>query len=115
MKQTTASVILFLFISLLTNNDSIHAMKPYQEQIIQAKKAELISSCLYKLCNKSFATMSELNTHMKIHRPYLCNLCNQRFASTANLISHQRTHTGERPYLCNLCDQRFASTSNLKR
>lgn len=144
MKQTTFSTVLFLFLSLLIKNDSIHAMEPYQEPIIQLNKSKIIKmiSYLCELCNTSFASRQVLTTHMNTHKRYQCNLCDKKFdlkneltthqrihteenlhtCETCNkyftrnkdLIVHERIHTGERPYTCNVCDENFIQNVHLE-
>ncbi|KZT74267.1 hypothetical protein DAEQUDRAFT_720426 [Daedalea quercina L-15889] len=40
-------------------------------------------------------------------RPWECRVCGKTFAQLSNLETHENTHTGERPHECPFCDERF--------
>ncbi|XP_063696047.1 zinc finger protein 70-like [Culicoides brevitarsis] len=71
------------------------------------------------LCDKSFAQISNLNHHMKLHvdegkkaRPK-CDLCGKSFSEMRSLKRHEVKHTGERKYECDLCPKKFLYSHNL--
>ncbi|KAI0736198.1 hypothetical protein C8Q72DRAFT_803218 [Fomitopsis betulina] len=40
-------------------------------------------------------------------RPWKCRDCGKTFAQLSNLETHENTHTGERPHKCPFCDETF--------
>ena len=69
------------------------------------------------VCNKVFANLKSLNTHLRIHsgvRPYVCTECNKTFSRSDHLTSHMSIHTGERPHNCTVCNRSFSKKENLK-
>lgn len=70
-----------------------------------------------KVCGKSFAGMSNVVAHQRVHtgeKPFKCDICGKLFTEAGNLKKHQRVHTGEKPFSCNRCGRRFAWICNLK-
>lgn len=69
------------------------------------------------VCSKSFATASNLRTHMLLHmgkKPHTCQVCGKQFSASSNLKAHAVVHTGERRYRCADCGKAFATSSHLK-
>ncbi|XP_054002631.1 zinc finger protein 2-like [Hylaeus anthracinus] len=67
------------------------------------------------VCNKKFASESNLQSHASIHsQSYLCAHCGKSLANKYSLQLHTRKHTGERPYQCKLCSKSFASSVSLR-
>jgi len=51
-------------------------------------------------CNKSFANISLLQRHMKLHsafKPFICNVCGARFLQKYNLNKHMIIHESTKP------------------
>lgn len=71
------------------------------------------------VCSKSFASISLLNKHSKIHmdenqRRYACSLCPKKFYMSASLNRHTLTHTGKKPFKCKECSKTFARQDSLR-
>ncbi|KAJ9594403.1 hypothetical protein L9F63_014193 [Diploptera punctata] len=60
-------------------------------------------------CNKSFVSKSTLNKHMKYHpnKPFKCSLCNRSFNNKADLNNHVLKHVKDRPFKCSVCNKSF--------
>ncbi|XP_059059135.1 zinc finger protein 91-like isoform X2 [Achroia grisella] len=71
-----------------------------------------------EICNKNFAQMASLYTHLKTHtgiKNFVCSYCDRRFLAKANLKTHLRIHTGEKPFVCDYCKMKFSDPSALAR
>nr|XP_037271467.1 zinc finger protein 98-like [Rhipicephalus microplus] len=69
------------------------------------------------VCSKSFASASNLRTHMLLHmdkKPHTCQVCGKKFSASSNLKAHAVVHTGERRFQCAECGKAFATSSHLK-
>ncbi|KAJ3121075.1 hypothetical protein HK100_012537 [Physocladia obscura] len=75
-------------------------------------------SCSFPGCNKTFAYLSILKVHTRVHtrdRPHACPICPATYTTSSRLKIHTRSHTNEAPYTCPVatCTKRFKSNSNL--
>ena len=62
-------------------------------------------------CNKSYALLSSLVAHEKLHtrvKSFKCDQCDKTFPQSRSLTEHMYSHTGEKAFKCNLCDKAFA-------
>ena len=68
---------------------------------------------LMKSCNKCRVIQAESRGRRK---PKTCDICNKTFSSKSNLNSHiSSVHNNIREYLCKTCDKTFSRHSKLKR
>ena len=50
----------------------------------------------------------------KILKRYTCEVCQKAFASNSDLKTHRRTHSGETPFKCDYCDRSFKQRGHRK-
>ena len=70
-------------------------------------------------CGKSFSTLKNFNTHVKIHEipeenyPFSCEHCSERFLKKIQLIKHiNKVHTSK--LKCEICDKTFKKLSDFE-
>ena len=86
-------------------------------EFLYATQAQESQTWHCEVCQKAFASRSNLNRHFLIHtgeKRYKCSICGKAFTQKVILDAHVRTHTGERPYKCEWCTQAFAQSSTLR-
>ncbi|KAF4521750.1 hypothetical protein B566_EDAN010015, partial [Ephemera danica] len=59
-------------------------------------------------CPKEFFKRADLN-----EKPYMCGTCGKSFAHLSHILRHERIHNGVRPYTCDICMQSFTQSSTL--
>ncbi|XP_028128754.2 zinc finger protein 91-like [Diabrotica virgifera virgifera] len=109
------SLIPFKKYKCTTCNLTLPYKKNLDQHMEHMHSSEEKKSFLCTDCGHSFASISRLTDHMKIHKEgqYVCSFCDKKFKKKPYLNMHLRTHTGERPHKCHLCDQTFSQRSPL--
>lgn len=62
------------------------------------------------MCHRRFAKLSELKSHLYVHRgekPFSCDKCGASFATKGNQIAHSKTHSEDKKFQCNQCQKGF--------
>ena len=68
------------------------------------KSCNSVNVC--EFCGRSFASISELELHVKIHtheKPFECMVCFMAFATRSAMRIHEKIHTGEEQHVCHHC------------
>lgn len=74
------------------------------------------------ICHGTFATTTELNTHIVVHHENLtpmanlyCDLCQRYFSSLVTIQNHMGTvHNDMRPFSCDMCGKKFKQLGHLQ-
>ncbi|GFN75282.1 Zinc finger protein 729 [Plakobranchus ocellatus] len=59
-------------------------------------------------------TTLQFSHKSKILKRYNCEVCQKAFASNSDLKTHRRTHSGETPFKCDFCDRSFKQRGHRK-
>lgn len=71
---------------------------------------------LCKICNKTFKTQNNLQTHEVVHndeKSFLCRFCDKTFIRSQDVKVHENIHKDEKSYKCKQCEREFNQQSNL--
>lgn len=72
-------------------------------------------------CSKTFATMSTLKNHKKIHvntdsqQSFWCSICSKSFKMRREFDRHNLIHTGVKNFQCSVCQKKFLRRDKLVR
>ncbi|XP_063286880.1 zinc finger protein 646 [Pelobates fuscus] len=67
-------------------------------------------------CPSSFASLSELESHLENHkeeRPFKCNQCDRSYRHAGSLVNHKKTHQVGL-YSCLICQKEYSNPMGLK-
>eukprot|EP00834_Sanchytrium_tribonematis_P002516 NODE_79_length_23048_cov_0.747614.p10 type:complete len:247 gc:universal NODE_79_length_23048_cov_0.747614:8612-7872(-) len=110
--------ICFIKIPIEQMEDHIQSEHPTEQIIHEAKHVKKrIFSCPYDLCEKTFVSNYNLNSHIEaIHfqiKKHHCSVCDKNFGFKSALIRHQKLHKGNLQVKCPFCMQSYKKLSNL--
>ncbi|XP_045606837.1 transcription factor IIIA isoform X2 [Procambarus clarkii] len=74
-------------------------------------------SCPRESCGKTFDEYKDLQHHLSVGHPRVCDICSKSFQTLQQLKTHRLTHKNDKvPYYCPVatCDKYFYQKQNLK-
>lgn len=89
----------------------------YAEHMLKMHGIDLPRPFECDICKKSYRTKSNIQSHMRIHRPssrVACTVCPKTFCFGTDLRKHMRTHSQNRSIICDICGDAFKSADTLK-
>ncbi|GFR88923.1 zinc finger protein 62 [Elysia marginata] len=92
--------------------DDVSEVSSYNIKTLQfSHKSKILKRYTCEVCNKAFASNSDLKTHRRTHSgetPFKCDYCDRSFKQRGHRKLHiQVVHTKEMPYKCQECDAAF--------
>lgn len=66
------------------------------------------------VCKEQFETKAKLKHHKCEVAPNKCRLCGKTWASQSALQTHMVVHTGDKRFVCRFCGQRFAQKGSMR-
>ncbi|XP_067635468.1 zinc finger protein 91-like [Eurosta solidaginis] len=89
--------------------ENMRALRDEEDKLKKQQLEKKATECV--ICGKHFIYKKDLKKHQQaVHigeKPHKCELCEKRFALIVHLRTHMRIHTGEKPYKCKYCERAF--------
>uniref|UniRef100_A0A8C4R9Q0 C2H2-type domain-containing protein n=1 Tax=Eptatretus burgeri TaxID=7764 RepID=A0A8C4R9Q0_EPTBU len=100
------------------SEDSSVGDKANNQRCAQTRNEELLLSCGYDGCNRTFRRDKALEHHLRRHstpRALLCPFpgCGKLFRATRHLRQHEIVHSDARNFICEACGTSFKNKRNL--
>ena len=86
----------------------------FRKHLVQHEKKESNKHICLE-CGKTLGSIAALRKHSKVQHEhvYRCPECTQGFINKSDLNVHMKTHRPEKPHECNHCSMKFSLKDNL--